>query len=92
MDMLTKGIIIGATGVGLAWLGTIGVNKFRENKLKGDREKRMECLEKMEEDDGNRIRKRFKMDDEVVCKLANTNLDKLSELIDEINNNGKIVN
>lgn len=33
-----RGILIGATGVGLTWLGTLGYNKFKKRKLDGSKE------------------------------------------------------
>lgn len=91
MNMLMRGILIGAAGVGLVWVGTVGFNRFKENNLEGAGKEVVEFLETVKEDD-NTVDKRVKMNDEVVFKLVNTSLDDLPELVNEINKNEKVVN
>lgn len=65
-----KGLLIGAAGVGLAWVGAVGFKKFRKNKSKKVVEMNIEDFEGMLEDQYNELKQKSKNDDEVVLQLV----------------------
>ena len=85
-----KGILVGATGIGLTWLGVAGWKKFRKHKLKEDKKAKdiSKLLEEVDE----------ALDPEVVDKIRNGKVkrlsrkdkDNLANIITEIDENGKI--
>lgn len=85
-----KGILIGAAGVGLTWLGVAGINKFRKRrKLNVDKN-----------GDPIKVPKRVKEHEPEVSRvdesienakeISNKNRKALANIIDEINDHGKI--
>lgn len=83
-----KGILIGAAGVGLVWLGKKGVDKLKERKLKVSMTigEIGEVLEKQSFKDI-----KVKEDEKVVKTISKEKSDELTEIIEAITENEKSV-